>query len=370
MSNVQSTRLRLRLSEVILGSGARIERHELVTIFRRFEPVSGRYEPPLRFEIQAIVSPHALHSPDGVYRISHRGSGRNNRGDLVDDLLLDARIVHDEPEEPAERDGGGVAAGEYEVESDAFEDVVRVEFPVDVSLLHESREEIVGRRLFTRLQCFRHVVFNNLEATLKPFLSSNAEKLLQPPEKIGVQQPLHRGLRGRIESDRKRIFRHFRGKSLGIFPESEPTDIIESQTEQQILQVNGRVVPGRLVQNNPQPGPDRPVHPPVHGLSERPRRELQRRRFPLNQPRVAVAVENPLPQQIMKRALPRRPFRVIIEPSSENMLDVLRVTRHSIKPLPPCNKRQTNSRRLISGGAASGTEVSGDPIVYPSPVHE
>lgn len=105
-------------------------------------------------------------------------------------------------------------------------------------------------------------------------------------------------------------------------------------------------------------------------MSQGPGGELERGGFALDQPRVAVAVENALTQEIVKRGLPRGTFRVVVEPGSEHVLDVLGVARDGVEPLPTRKKGNANGGGLVGVCSAGRAEVSGHPIVESPPVEE
>lgn len=65
----------------------------------------------------------------------------------------------------------------------------------------------------------------------------------------------------------------------------------------------------------------------------------------------------------MKSGLPIWPFGVIVEPGSENVLDVFRVTCHGEQPLLASQERKSECTCLVRGGTARGTEVTRDPVV-------
>lgn len=125
---------------------------------------------------------------------------------------------------------------------------------------------------------------------------------------------------------------------------------------------------GSFVQDDPQAGPDSPVDPAGHGLPESPRREFQSGGLPLNEPRVAVAVEYPLAEEVVERGLPGGPLGVVVEPGSEDVLDVLGVACDGVEALLTGEERDGDGGGLVGGGGAGGLEVAGDPVVDPAAV--
>ncbi|KAI8573998.1 hypothetical protein RHMOL_Rhmol01G0319500 [Rhododendron molle] len=89
-----SHRLHLQVSQVLPQTSPRtgIERHELVPVHGRLEPVSFARQPPLRFKLQAILPPYGFHPPHRIYRVRHRRPRRHVgpvRQNIVGDDILE-----------------------------------------------------------------------------------------------------------------------------------------------------------------------------------------------------------------------------------------------------------------------------------------
>lgn len=64
----------------------------------------------------------------------------------------------------------------------------------------------------------------------------------------------------------------------------------------------------------------------------------------------------------MEHGLPRRTFRVVVEPGLEHVLDVLGIARDGHETLLLCQERHGADTCLVS--AATRTEVLSDPVVH------
>ncbi|KAK8693529.1 hypothetical protein V6N13_071109 [Hibiscus sabdariffa] len=91
------------------------------------------------------------------------------------------------------------------------------------------------------------------------------------------------------------------GACLWILSKSQAANVIKSEPEQHVLQINR--------------------------LAESPGGEFQCGGPPLEEPRVSVGVEDALTEEIMEHGLPRGAFGIIVKTRHEDVLQIPRVAR-------------------------------------------
>ena len=104
------------------------------------------------------------------------------------------------------------------------------------------------------------------------------------------------------------------------------------------------------------------VHPARHGLAQGASGEFQCGSLTLEEPRVAVGVEDAFAEQIVERGLPRGAFGVVVEAELEDVLEVFGVARDGDEALFTGEEGKGADAGLVR--AAARAEVVGDPVVH------
>jgi hypothetical protein len=420
--------LHLQVGQVLAEADPRagIERHESVRVVRlEFRAVGG--QPPLRAELQAVLPPHRLHAPRRVDGVRHRRPRRDERAvgevvigddvlgvfrdggvqaqglrerrlevdqavellegegrcqpqcrvvraagvgehgaELAHDLALRVRVGGDEPEEPGERDGGGVPAGEDEVERHVLQRLVRVG-----PLAHEPGQQVVVRPAvaaareleLARLDDGGEVLVHVRDAARQHGLHAEAEPLLAPPQALGEDEAVKRGLRGAVEGRGEGVLGQAWGQCLGVLAERQAADVVEGEAEQEVLEVDDvRRLPRRVLQDGQQAEVDGPRHPARHGGAQRARGELERRRLALRDPRVAVGVKDAVAEEVAEHGVPEVALGVVVEAGLEDVLQVARVAGDRDQPAAARHAGHREDAGLVRAPRAA--QVGGDPLVH------
>lgn len=104
------------------------------------------------------------------------------------------------------------------------------------------------------------------------------------------------------------------------------------------------------------------VHPARHGLAQGASGEFQCGSLTLEEPRVAVGVEDAFAEQIVEGGLPRGAFWVVVEAKLEDVLEVFGVARDSHQALFSGEEGEGADAGLVR--AAARAEVVSDPVVH------
>ncbi|URD96381.1 hypothetical protein MUK42_29181 [Musa troglodytarum] len=237
----------------------------------------------------------------------------------------------DQPEKPAERDGGGVAAGENEVEHHMLEK--RVAVAVDV-----------------------------LDAARERGLHPDLEPLLEPPNELGEDEAVEAGLGGAVEGDGEGVLREVGCERLRVLAEGEAAYVVKGEPEEQILEVDDRGPGGSFFEDGKKAEVDGTADPLRHGDSERASGELQCSSLALEEPGISIGVEDAVAKEVQEDGVPCRALRVVVEPGLEHMLEVARVAGDRHHPLPASEAGDGANAGLV--GAAGATEVVRDPLMH------
>lgn len=205
-------------------------------------------------------------------------------------------------------------------------------------------------------------MINVFEILAQAHFHSEPEPLLQFPHYLRQNEPLQGGFGGSVESHGEAVFGKAGGEGLWILPESQAAYVIESEPKQKVLEINRLILFLRRSKDGAEPELDGSAHPARHGLAQSAGGEFQSGGLALEQPRVAVGIEDAVAEQIMKHSLPGRSLGVISEPELENVLQVLGVARDGHEALFPREEGNSADAGLVS--AAAGSEVLRNPIVH------
>jgi len=197
------------------------------------------------------------------------------------------------------------------------------------------------------------VLVDVFEASAEAHFHAEAEPSLELPETLRQNEALQSGFGGAVKGMSESVVWEPRGKSLGVLAEGQAAYVVESEAKQEVLEVHRFVLSLSRGKDGAEPVLYGTVDPTRHGLAQGARGEFERRCFTLEEPGVAVGVEDTLTEQIMEGGLPGGTLGIVVEAELEDVLEVLGVAGDSDETLFACEEGEGGDAGLVgaTGGA-------------------